>query len=112
MDKCESAELGVRSRGEEFVTLGLEGKHDKRGKAGEEQHRLRDRHRAAAERMAWQLVMTVQPGANAKSTSTAVSMRALPRLSALCSSSRLALLTNTSLSSAADTLHTEETVLV
>ncbi len=102
----------MRSRREKFVKLGLTGKQDKRGKAGEEQHWLRERHRAAAERMAWQLVMMVLPGANAKSTSTAVSMRALPRLSALCSSSRLALLTNTSLSSAAETLHTEETVPV
>lgn len=46
-------------------------------------HLFCERHRAAADRMALQVLMTVLSGANAKSTSTAVTINVLPRLSTL-----------------------------
>ena len=55
-----------------------------------------ERQTLAAERMALQVALTGRPAANAKSTSTAVTISALPRLSALCTASLFALGMNNS----------------
>ncbi len=55
-----------------------------------------ERQRLAAERMALQVALTGRSAANAKSISTAVTISALPRLSALCTASLFALGMNSS----------------
>ena len=50
-----------------------------------------ERHRAAANRMARHVPLTLLSAGKAKSTSTTVTIRALPRLSALCTVSLFAL---------------------
>ena len=56
-----------------------------------EDNLLMERHRAAADRMARHVPLTLLSAAKAKSTSTTVTIRALPRFSALCTVSRFAL---------------------
>jgi hypothetical protein len=55
-----------------------------------------ERHTAAAERMDRHVLLTLASAAKAKSTSTTVTIKALPRLSALCNVSLLALGMNSS----------------
>ena len=63
------------------------------------QHLLMTRHSAAADRTARHVALTELAAANAKSTSTAVTMSALPRLRALCRTSLFAFGMNNSTSS-------------
>ena len=64
------------------------------------QHLPMERHIAAADRTARHVALTELAAANAKSTSTAVTISALPRLRALCRTSLLAFGMNISTSSA------------